>query len=404
MNNSLLVLILLAATIPAQGLEWWTGTWEEATEEARKRNVPIIVAFVMDNEEANDRIVKGLHKDPAFIKATKRAIAVLACPNTHKPVERKVYGKSTRVCNKFGHVKCEVHKKLEMEVRALFWPTGRVATPTHFVVLPDETKVETLRDVLPTDAYVGALKRGRSKLGGRGLTHKEYVQAQALLKKTKAALASGDYLLTGTSLKELRKMTKGTPLDEEAVQLSTTLSEEGARIATRAEAAAAAGDWVEALRLVRDGAAAFRGTDLHKTLKKTESKLSKTKDGRAAVRVLKAEDRARPNFEKAEKHEKERDYVKAVRAYYRVLNMAAGSPLAARARARLDALKADQDVVALVGKIMAAQDAEIELKAARRLLRQRKKDEAHAKLASIVERWPTTPAAAKARKLLGSDG
>ena len=41
---------------------------------------------------------------------------------------------------------------------------------------------------------------------------------------------------------------------------------------------------------------------------------------------------------------------------------------------------------------------------ARALLRQRKRDEARAKLQRIVKDWPATSAAAKARKLLESDG
>jgi hypothetical protein len=123
-----------------------------------------------------------------------------------------------------------------------------------------------------------------------------------------------------------------------------------------------------------------------------------------AVKLLKAEDRARPSFNKARKHEQERDYVRAVRAYFRVLSLAAGSPLAAEVRSRIAALKADGDVAALVSKEMASQEAELELKEARTLLRERKRGEARAKLQRIVKDWPATSAAAKARKLLESDG
>ena len=53
---------------------------------------------------------------------------------------------------------------------------------------------------------------------------------------------------------------------------------------------------------------------------------------------------------------------------------------------------------------MASEEAELELKAARTLLRQRKKEAARAALERIVKQWPKTGAAAKAKKLLGSDG
>ena len=96
--------------------------------------------------------------------------------------------------------------------------------------------------------------------------------------------------------------------------------------------------------------------------------------------------------------------MKAVKAYYRVISLAAGSPLAGQARERLAALSADADIAPLVSKQVASEEAELELKAARTLLRQRKKEAARAALERIVKQWPKTGAAAKARKLLGSDG
>lgn len=404
MKSTLLSVALLTSVLPAQGVAWWAGTWDDAVEDARRRNVPLIVAFVMDNEEANDRVVAGLYKDDAFIKATERAVAILACPNTHKPIEQKINGKNMRVCSKFGHATCEAHKQMEMEVRLTFWPDGRVATPTHIIVLPDDTKVGMLSDVMPTGSYVSALKTGRTKLGGRGLTRVEYAQAIELLEQAKAAIAADDYAGSVALLATFDKRTMGTPLAEDALAVRTALGEKGVGLVARAEAAAGSGDWIGALRLLRGGMAAFRGTDLFRILKKADSRLSKTKEGRVAVKLLKAEDRARPSFDKARKHEQERDYVRAVKAYFRVLSLAAGSPLAAEARSRLAALKADGEVAPLVSKVMASQEAELELKEARALLRQRKRDEARAKLQRIVKDWPATSAAAKARKLLESDG
>lgn len=404
MKRTLIAMVLLTNALTGQGVAWWRGTWEGATEDARRRNVPLLVAFVMDGEEANDRIVAGLYKEDAFIQASRRTVAVLACPNTHKPVEAKVDGKSVRVCSKFGHVKCEDHKNLEMEVRLTFWPDGRVATPTHCVVLADETKIRVISDVMPTGSYLDAIKDARSKLGGRGLTRAEYAEVLSLIGRAKVAMNADDYIGSGKALAEADRMAQGTPLASETGAVRAALMTKGEELALRAAAAAEAGDVLGALRLLRSGVVAFRGTELARALRKAESKLSRTKAGRAAAKLIKAEDRARPSFDKAKGYERGREYVKAVKAYYRVISLAAGSPLAGQARERLAALSADADIAPLVSKQAASEEAELELKAARTLLRQRKKEAARAALERIVKQWPKTGAAAKARKLLGSDG
>ena len=39
---------------------WWSGTWDGAFEEAKTRNVPILVVFIQDGEEANERLAGGV--------------------------------------------------------------------------------------------------------------------------------------------------------------------------------------------------------------------------------------------------------------------------------------------------------------------------------------------------------
>lgn len=397
-----LAFLLLTATLPAQ-IHWWTGTWEAALEEAAARNVPIMVAFVMDDEEANDRIVSGLYTDKQFHRALERAIPVMASMNTHKPKEQKVSGKSVSVCGKFGYVKCGTHRAIEREVRTTFFPTGHVKTPYHFVILPDETKVEGLHDVHGTSAYVDALERGQRKLGGRGLSSKEYRRSLDLLANARRSLGASDFLATAIHLDELEKIAGGTPIGKEAAEVRRSWTKAGTDIGTRAQELADQGEWVEALRLVRDGGAAFKGSPLQRSLKKVEGKLAKTKEGRIASRILKSETRAKPSFDQGVSFEEQRDYVKAVKAYYRVLNLASGSPLARKARTRLDDLTSDRDIAPLVKRTVAVQEGELALKSARTLLR-KQPDEGRAALRKIIDDWPKTPAATKAKKLLQTKG
>jgi len=392
------VLLLIAAAAPCQG-RWWTGTFDDALEEAARRNVPVVVGFIMDDEEANDRIVSGLYQDPVFHRSLERAIPIVAAMQIHKPKEEKVDGKSVSVCSKFGRVTCGTHRKVEQRVRTTFFPTGKVNAPTHFVILPDETIVATLRDVFAADAMVAAIKTARKKLGGRGLSDKEYRRSVELLADSQKALEGSNYAAAGIALTELEKLANGTPIGKEAEAVRAGLTKAGQKIGARADALASKGEWVEALRIVGEGATAFKGTPLERTLKKVQRRLARTKEGRVAARILKSEDRARPSFQKALVHEDERDFGKATKAYYRVLNLAAGSPLAKKARARLDVLTADRDIAPLVAKTVASQEAQLALKAARALLRQQPV-EGRAALERLVARWPKTSAATTARKLL----
>ena len=395
----LLILLCLTTTLLPAQIPWWGGEWEEALEEAQRRNVPLMVAFVMDGEEANDRVVSGLHQDAQFQGALQRAIAVIASRDTHKPKEQKIKGKSVSVCSKFGFIKCSVHRRLEQAIRPLLFPDGRVQTPMHVVLLPDETEVGRVHDVNGTGVYVDLLKKAQKKLGGRGLTRKEFRRSLELLQVAKKALGDTDFLAAGTALDQLEKMATGTPVGKEASAIRSSWNKAGMAIATDAEQLAEKGEWVEALRRVRDGGRAFKGSSLAKDLRKVESRIGRTREGRAAARILKAEDRARPSFEKGVGYEAERDYARAVKAYYRVINLAEGSSLADKARVRLDALTSDRDIAPLVKKTVAQQEAELALKAARVLLR-KQRDEGRVALEKIVETWPKTSAADKARKLL----
>ena len=404
-NANLVVVVSLAITVsvsPAQSIEWWSGDWEGALQEAAARNVPIFVAWIMDDEEANDRIVAGLYKDESFIKATARAVCVLACPGTHSPKEQRVRGKLTKVCSKFGSVPCVRHKKMEMEIRGLFWPTGKVATPTHVVVLPDEdeTKFRSMHDVVGSGTYVKAIADAQRKLGGRGLSGMEHRRARDLMAQGKESLAWSDLLQVMACLEELEPLVKGTPLGKTAASIREAVNAQGAELRQKAEEAAAAGRWIDAMRMLRDGGKVFKGTATARGLMKLESRLGRSREGREAVRILKAEARALPLFNKAVGYEKDRDYVKAVNMYYRVLSTAPEAPLGTKARARIDEFKADPAVNALVGRIVASRDANLEFKAARKLMRSGDEAGGRAMLQGILEKWPGTASAKKARQLL----
>ncbi|MAG56669.1 MAG: hypothetical protein CMJ83_10300 [Planctomycetes bacterium] len=274
-------------------------------------------------------------------------------------------------------------------------------TPTHIVVLPDGTEVDRLIDVHGTDSYLGLIAQGQKKLGGRGMSAAHYVKSQRLLRDARLAVQKQEVLASVTVLDELDKLVRGTPLAKEVKELRAKVDAIGHLALARSRELAAAGKPVEALRLLDDSIVAFESSPLRRDLKRARAKLASSKEGRVAARILKSENRARPSYDKAVVFEREKDYVNAVRAYYRVLGVAPGSPMADRARVRVDELRADKDLAAILGDVITDREADLLFKKGQRLRRQKKKADAQRVFAELVEKYPGSASAAKAKKLLG---
>jgi hypothetical protein len=132
----LLILLLAPPALPQKFIHWWDKSYADGLAEARTRNVPVLLAFIQDNEEANDRIVTGLYQDPSFIKLTEKCVPMVASLGAHETRKQPVRGHVRRTCSRFGAISCARHRNMDTQARSKFWP-DLVKTPSHIVIYPD---------------------------------------------------------------------------------------------------------------------------------------------------------------------------------------------------------------------------------------------------------------------------
>ena len=93
----------------------WQNSLSEALALAAQQKKPVLIAFNMDRERANDRMVNDHYKDSAVIAISQKFVCVIASKFRH--VED-----FESVCPRFGSTTCTGHIKCEIENRAgLIW-------------------------------------------------------------------------------------------------------------------------------------------------------------------------------------------------------------------------------------------------------------------------------------------
>lgn len=403
-HTALLLSLVLSAAAPAQkAVEWWPGSWEKAFEEAKKRNVPLLIGINQDGEEANDRVALALYKDPAFIKLSAFCVPILGSKDNHGQEMQDLRGGATKVCSRFGGVPCQTHQEHERRAVPLLFAEKGVSTPFHAVVLPDESVSNRLHDVHEVSLYEQAVKEAQRTLGP-GLTAEQYRSAEAALKAARAAAREDKIPETVAALAELDKAARGTPVAKEGEEIVRAMEAKARTLIEEAKGEAKAGRHADALRRLARGLSAFKGAAVAKEIKDADTAIRKSKEGQAAAALLAKEDKARPAFDKGRDLETQKDFVKAAREYLKVLGAAPGTPLAADAEARLAAMKDDPDVGPLVAPVLAEREADEALKAAQAALRKGEKTQGTSLLKELIAKWPKSAAADRARKLLESGG
>jgi predicted negative regulator of RcsB-dependent stress response len=386
----------------ANQVSWWSGSWDGAFAEAKIRNVPVLVVFIQDGEDASERTVTGTFKDPEYVKLTNRCLAIVVSLQFHGIKKEEVGGVVKGVCSKFGATTCEAHQTLETPARVELCG-DHVQTPQHVLVLPDRTIVDRIVDVAPVSGYQELVARGVKKLG-KGLTNAELKQVRDQLRDAEARLEKQDWAGAIKVAKEAMVVTKGTPFAKQAEAIVARIEGDAKKQIERADAAAKGGDYVIALRILENGVDQFAGTETVAVLKKELARVKGTKAGSEAARVLAKEKRGQDSFDAGQAAEKAKDFVTARREYQKAASLASGTPLAERAQMRIDELAKDPDIKALFDRADKDQKATAALKEADKLLAAGNREGARAAFKKVLEDFAGTPAAAAAKtKLEGLD-
>jgi HEAT repeat protein len=111
----------------------WRGGLESALEKAKAEKLPLMIAFNMDGEWANDSMVNEVYRDAKVVGRSRKFLCLVASKDDHEAVKEG----DRSVCSRFGSVTCEEHKEVEKAARRLFLG-GRtlVNAPQHVFVAP----------------------------------------------------------------------------------------------------------------------------------------------------------------------------------------------------------------------------------------------------------------------------
>ncbi|MFM8979072.1 MAG: hypothetical protein ACKOSS_01205 [Planctomycetia bacterium] len=113
---------------PPPGLRW-EGTAREALARARREGRPLLVCVnALEDERANIRLATELYRDPAWGRATRAYVCVVANPNDHG---------AGATCERYGHVACSAHKDVLAWVLRAVSRDGALISPQHLIVEPD---------------------------------------------------------------------------------------------------------------------------------------------------------------------------------------------------------------------------------------------------------------------------
>lgn len=120
---------LLATVIGAGGVKW-ENEFDAAFVLARERAVPVLIAFNMDHESANDALVK-VYRDADFAKNAGECVCLIASAFNHEPT-------TDGHCSRFDGITCAEHQAVEKKARKTFLGTEEAIAPQHMLVTAEK--------------------------------------------------------------------------------------------------------------------------------------------------------------------------------------------------------------------------------------------------------------------------
>jgi hypothetical protein len=147
--------------------------WEAALKKAKAENLPILVAFILKGESANEEVVKNHFRDPEIIALSRRFVCLVACLGLHG--ERQ-----DAPCPAFPGITCADHERVEGRARLELIGSPTVSCPQFIFLKPD----------------------GKTVL----LRHVWMLSSQELLKKMRLALAFHDPASAPPELRDQRDL------------------------------------------------------------------------------------------------------------------------------------------------------------------------------------------------------
>jgi hypothetical protein len=128
---------LPAATLADTQVDW-VASFPEALRLARETKRPILIAFNMDAEIANDAMVRDVYRDRKFVEQSRKFVCVIASVFKH---EEPAGASGSPECARFGRVSCAQHKDCEIRAREALLGGTDVVAPQHVICTAEGTVV-----------------------------------------------------------------------------------------------------------------------------------------------------------------------------------------------------------------------------------------------------------------------
>jgi HEAT repeat protein len=145
------------AAKPAARISWETD-FDAALERAATDKKPLFVAFLMDNEPANDQTIKEHYTDAEIIDLTHRFVCLVCCIGEHKNEEGG--------CSKFPGITCAQHNAIEKKARARWLVGDDVCCPQHVFCNSKGEVVMRRVYLIPKDTLAKCLAMTLQATGG----------------------------------------------------------------------------------------------------------------------------------------------------------------------------------------------------------------------------------------------
>lgn len=108
---------------PAVARIQWETDYDAALVRADKEKRPLFIAFLMDDEPANDQTIQQHYKDPQVLALLEHFVCLVGCLGEHTGTEPG--------CAKFPGIECRHHHAIEKKARQRWLVGDLVCTPQH---------------------------------------------------------------------------------------------------------------------------------------------------------------------------------------------------------------------------------------------------------------------------------
>ncbi|MBI4564795.1 MAG: hypothetical protein HY716_08915 [Planctomycetes bacterium] len=200
--TSLLGVLMASRAEPCQAKNCvaWADSWGAALQEARERNVPILLTVQQDENPGCDAMFPIFNGDGGFIRASRQVVCVMAYmqfkDRPHGTRKVKVGNQVVEMCKVINGITCEVHERCVGAV-ANFMSEAKFDIPVQIWVKPDGKEMRDLRfsgvEGQSAGEMLSAMKKALDKVPGPKLSRDGWEKLNKLLQEGSEHLAKYDF-------------------------------------------------------------------------------------------------------------------------------------------------------------------------------------------------------------------